>query len=75
EGMIPFCNIYSSFLQRAYDQVIHDAANTYLMFHRFRLMSGAADADEYEMEIRRLKGYLKTQEDKVHWQEFLAAWR
>jgi 1-deoxy-D-xylulose-5-phosphate synthase len=23
-GMIPFCNIYSSFLQRAYDQVIHD---------------------------------------------------
>ena len=26
EGMIPFCNIYSSFLQRAYDQVIHDAA-------------------------------------------------
>jgi 1-deoxy-D-xylulose-5-phosphate synthase len=26
EGMIPFCNIYSSFLQRAYDQVIHDVA-------------------------------------------------
>ena len=26
EGMIPFCNIYSSFMQRAYDQVIHDAA-------------------------------------------------
>jgi len=24
--MIPFCNIYSSFLQRGYDQVIHDAA-------------------------------------------------
>ncbi|MCB0848057.1 MAG: 1-deoxy-D-xylulose-5-phosphate synthase, partial [Bacteroidetes bacterium] len=23
-GMIPFCNIYSTFLQRAYDQVIHD---------------------------------------------------
>ncbi len=23
-GMIPFCNIYSSFMQRAYDQVIHD---------------------------------------------------
>jgi 1-deoxy-D-xylulose-5-phosphate synthase len=23
-GMRPFCNIYSSFLQRAYDQVIHD---------------------------------------------------
>jgi 1-deoxy-D-xylulose-5-phosphate synthase len=25
-GMIPFCNIYSSFLQRSYDQVIHDVA-------------------------------------------------
>ncbi len=26
KGFIPFCNIYSSFMQRAYDQVIHDAA-------------------------------------------------
>ncbi|WP_312365241.1 1-deoxy-D-xylulose-5-phosphate synthase [Sphingobacterium sp.] len=26
EGLIPFCTIYSTFLQRAYDQVIHDAA-------------------------------------------------
>jgi 1-deoxy-D-xylulose-5-phosphate synthase len=26
EGMMPFCNIYSSFLQRAYDNVIHDVA-------------------------------------------------
>lgn len=26
EGYIPFCNIYSSFLQRGYDQVIHDVA-------------------------------------------------
>ncbi len=26
KGLIPFCNIYSSFLQRGYDQVIHDAA-------------------------------------------------
>jgi 1-deoxy-D-xylulose-5-phosphate synthase len=25
-GMLPFCNIYSSFMQRAYDQVIHDVA-------------------------------------------------
>jgi 1-deoxy-D-xylulose-5-phosphate synthase len=25
-GKIPFCNIYSSFIQRAYDQVIHDVA-------------------------------------------------
>ena len=26
QGMIPYCNIYSSFMQRAYDQVIHDVA-------------------------------------------------
>ncbi|WP_430467305.1 1-deoxy-D-xylulose-5-phosphate synthase [Winogradskyella ouciana] len=26
QGIIPFCNIYSTFLQRAYDQVIHDVA-------------------------------------------------
>ncbi|MCC8143099.1 MAG: 1-deoxy-D-xylulose-5-phosphate synthase [Tannerellaceae bacterium] len=26
EGMIPYCNIYSSFMQRAYDMVIHDVA-------------------------------------------------
>ncbi len=26
QGMVVFCNIYSTFLQRAYDQVIHDVA-------------------------------------------------
>ena len=26
QGKLPFCNIYSSFMQRAYDQVIHDVA-------------------------------------------------
>ena len=26
DGLIPFCNIYSSFMQRAYDNVIHDVA-------------------------------------------------
>ena len=26
QGMVPFCTIYSTFLQRAYDQVIHDVA-------------------------------------------------
>lgn len=26
KGFMPFCNIYSSFMQRAYDQVIHDVA-------------------------------------------------
>lgn len=26
QGLVPFCNIYSTFLQRAYDQLIHDVA-------------------------------------------------
>ena len=26
EGLLPFCNIYSAFAQRAYDNIIHDAA-------------------------------------------------
>lgn len=28
EGLIPVCNIYSTFMQRAYDQLIHDVALT-----------------------------------------------
>jgi len=34
QGMIPFCNIYSSFIQRAYDQIIHDVAlqNLHVIF-------------------------------------------
>ncbi len=30
QGLIPFCNIYSSFMQRAFDQVIHDVALQHL---------------------------------------------
>ena len=30
QGLVPFCNIYSSFMQRAYDQVIHDVALQHL---------------------------------------------
>ncbi|PQJ21772.1 1-deoxy-D-xylulose-5-phosphate synthase [Tenacibaculum sp. SG-28] len=26
EGLVPYCNIYSTFMQRAYDQIIHDTA-------------------------------------------------
>lgn len=26
EGLVPFCAIYSTFLQRAFDQVVHDVA-------------------------------------------------
>ena len=34
QGMIPFCNIYSTFMQRAYDQVVHDVAtqNLHVIF-------------------------------------------
>ncbi len=34
QGLIPYCNIYSSFMQRAYDQVIHDVAlqNLHVIF-------------------------------------------
>lgn len=32
QGQLPFCNIYSSFMQRAYDQVIHDVALQKLNF-------------------------------------------
>ncbi|MCX7987755.1 MAG: 1-deoxy-D-xylulose-5-phosphate synthase [Bacteroidales bacterium] len=34
EGYIPYCNIYSSFMQRAYDQIIHDVAiqNLHVIF-------------------------------------------
>jgi len=44
-GMVPFCNIYSSFMQRAYDQVIHDVAlqNLHVIFCLDR--AGVAGAD------------------------------
>jgi 1-deoxy-D-xylulose-5-phosphate synthase len=45
QGMIPFCNIYSSFMQRAYDQVVHDVAlqNLHVVFCLDR--GGLAGAD------------------------------
>ncbi len=44
-GLIPFCNIYSSFMQRAYDSVIHDVAmqNLNMVFCLDR--AGIAGAD------------------------------
>lgn len=32
EGLLPFCNVYSSFMQRAYDNIIHDVALQNLPF-------------------------------------------
>jgi len=45
QGMIPFCNIYSSFMQRGYDQVVHDVAlqNLHVVFCLDR--GGLAGAD------------------------------
>lgn len=45
QGLVPFCNIYSSFMQRAYDQVIHDVAlqNLHVVFCLDR--AGVAGAD------------------------------
>jgi 1-deoxy-D-xylulose-5-phosphate synthase len=45
EGMKPFCAIYSTFLQRAYDQVVHDVALQHLPV-RFALdRAGLVGAD------------------------------
>ena len=30
QGLVPFCNIYSTFMQRSYDQIIHDVALQHL---------------------------------------------
>ena len=45
QGKVPLCNIYSSFMQRAYDQVIHDVAiqNLHVVFCLDR--GGIAGAD------------------------------
>ena len=34
QGLVPFCNIYSSFMQRAYDMIIHDMAIQQLLDSR-----------------------------------------
>jgi 1-deoxy-D-xylulose-5-phosphate synthase len=44
-GLIPFCNIYSSFMQRAYDQVIHDVCIQNLPVNFCLDRSGFAGSD------------------------------
>ena len=59
EGMLPFCNIYSSFMQRAYDQVIHDVAiqklNVVLCLDRGGLVGedGATHHGVYDLAYMR----------------------
>lgn len=45
QGLIPFCNIYSTFMQRAYDQVIHDVCIQNLPVNFCLDRSGFAGAD------------------------------
>lgn len=45
QGLVPFCNIYSSFMQRAYDQVVHDVClqNLHVVFCLDRAGFSGAD--------------------------------
>lgn len=45
QGLVPFCNIYSSFMQRAYDQVVHDVALQKLKVVLCMDRAGLAGAD------------------------------
>jgi 1-deoxy-D-xylulose-5-phosphate synthase len=45
QGLIPYCNIYSSFMQRAYDQVIHDVCIQNLPVNFCLDRAGFAGAD------------------------------
>jgi len=51
-----------------------DVLNTYLVYLRFELIRGNLDQKGYEMEIRRVRDYLKA-ESKPHLQAFLEAWK
>lgn len=45
QGMVPFCNVYSTFLQRAYDQVIHDVCIQNLPVNLILDRAGLVGAD------------------------------
>jgi 1-deoxy-D-xylulose-5-phosphate synthase len=59
QGLIPFCNIYSTFMQRAYDQVLHDVAlqnlNVVFCLDRGGLVGadGATHHGAYDMAYMR----------------------
>ena len=59
EGMVPFCNIYSAFAQRAYDNIIHDVAierlNVVFCFDRAGLVGedGATHHGAFDMAALR----------------------
>jgi len=45
QGLVPFCNIYSTFMQRAYDQVVHDVCIQNLPVNFCLDRAGFAGAD------------------------------
>lgn len=45
QGMVPFCNIYSTFMQRAFDQVVHDVCIQNLPVNFCLDRAGVAGAD------------------------------
>lgn len=45
QGLIPFCNIYSTFMQRAFDQVVHDVCTQNLTVNFCLDRAGFAGAD------------------------------
>lgn len=59
EGLVPFCNIYSAFAQRSFDNIIHDVAigklNVVLCFDRAGLVGedGATHHGAYDMTSLR----------------------
>jgi 1-deoxy-D-xylulose-5-phosphate synthase len=60
QGLIPFCNIYSSFMQRAYDQIIHDVAlqnlNVVFCIDRGGLVGADGPTHHGVLDIAYLRG-------------------
>ena len=58
DGLLPFCNIYSAFAQRAFDNIIHDVAllnlNVVFCFDRAGLVGETICSPMDEHELRRL---------------------
>lgn len=52
-----------------------DVANTYLMFLRFRLISGVYTPAEYQKEVEKLREHIyEIAENQPHWEQFLEIW-
>lgn len=52
QGLVPYCNIYSSFMQRAYDNVIHDVA-----LQGLHVVMCLDRADWWARTVRRTRGF------------------